>query len=158
MIMKVIPVIPPDLCPLVPLTAAVLPPRPERFVPPRHYQKQPPQAPDEIKAPEVIESKHASGSRLPFDNPGNQVPLKRKPTELLNRCRQLKRKGRFRQNLLGKSADYSVCPVIVVGPELSMNECGIPKDMAANWQTFIIRKLIERGIVKRLNLQEDRGP
>ena len=59
------------------------------------------------------------------------------------------KQGRFRQNLLGKRVDYSARSVIVVGPELSMNECGIPKDMAAElYKPFIIRKLIERGIVK----------
>ena len=62
----------------------------------------------------------------------------------------LKRKqGRFRQNLLGKRVDYSARSVIVVGPELNLHECGLPKDMAAElYKPFIIRKLIERGIVK----------
>ena len=59
------------------------------------------------------------------------------------------KQGRFRQNLLGKRVDYSARSVIVVGPELKMNECGLPKDMAAElYKPFIIRKLIERGIVK----------
>ena len=59
------------------------------------------------------------------------------------------KQGRFRQNLLGKRVDYSARSVIVVGPELSMSECGLPKDMAAElYKPFIIRKLIERGIVK----------
>ena len=59
------------------------------------------------------------------------------------------KQGRFRQNLLGKRVDYSARSVIVVGPELKMHECGIPKDMAAElYKPFIIRKLIERGIVK----------
>ncbi|MDG4869639.1 hypothetical protein P8631_16775, partial [Guyparkeria sp. 1SP6A2] len=57
--------------------------------------------------------------------------------------------GRFRQNLLGKRVDYSARSVIVVGPELKMHECGIPKHMAAElYKPFVIRKLIERGIVK----------
>ena len=57
--------------------------------------------------------------------------------------------GRFRQNLLGKRVDYSARSVIVVGPELQMHECGLPKDMAAElYKPFIIRKLIERGVVK----------
>lgn len=59
------------------------------------------------------------------------------------------KQGRFRQNLLGKRVDYSARSVIVVGPELKMGECGIPKLMAAElYKPFIIRKLIERGIVK----------
>ncbi|HOU74883.1 MAG TPA: DNA-directed RNA polymerase subunit beta', partial [Tenuifilum sp.] len=59
------------------------------------------------------------------------------------------KQGRFRQNLLGKRVDYSARSVIVVGPELKMHECGLPKDMAAElYKPFVIRKLIERGIVK----------
>jgi DNA-directed RNA polymerase subunit beta' len=59
------------------------------------------------------------------------------------------KQGRFRQNLLGKRVDYSGRSVIVVGPELKLHECGLPKDMAAElFKPFIIRKLIERGIVK----------
>jgi DNA-directed RNA polymerase subunit beta' len=59
------------------------------------------------------------------------------------------KQGRFRQNLLGKRVDYSGRSVIVVGPEMKMHECGLPKDMAAElFKPFIIRKLIERGIVK----------
>ncbi len=59
------------------------------------------------------------------------------------------KQGRFRQNLLGKRVDYSARSVIVVGPELKMHEMGIPKDMAAElYKPFVIRKLIERGIVK----------
>ena len=59
------------------------------------------------------------------------------------------KQGRFRQNLLGKRVDYSARSVIVVGPELNMHECGLPKYMAAElYKPFIIRKLIERGIVK----------
>jgi DNA-directed RNA polymerase subunit beta' len=59
------------------------------------------------------------------------------------------KQGRFRQNLLGKRVDYSARSVIVVGPELNLHECGLPKDMAAElYKPFIIRKLIERGIVK----------
>jgi DNA-directed RNA polymerase subunit beta' len=59
------------------------------------------------------------------------------------------KQGRFRQNLLGKRVDYSARSVIVVGPELKLHECGLPKNMAAElYKPFIIRKLIERGIVK----------
>ena len=59
------------------------------------------------------------------------------------------KQGRFRQNLLGKRVDYSGRSVIVVGPELKLHECGLPKNMAAElFKPFIIRKLIERGIVK----------
>lgn len=59
------------------------------------------------------------------------------------------KQGRFRQNLLGKRVDYSARSVIVVGPELKMHECGLPKNMAAElYKPFVIRKLIERGIVK----------
>jgi DNA-directed RNA polymerase subunit beta' len=59
------------------------------------------------------------------------------------------KQGRFRQNLLGKRVDYSGRSVIVVGPELKLSECGLPKDMAAElFKPFIIRKLLERGIVK----------
>jgi DNA-directed RNA polymerase subunit beta' len=59
------------------------------------------------------------------------------------------KQGRFRQNLLGKRVDYSARSVIVVGPNLKLHECGLPKDMAAElFKPFIIRKLIERGVVK----------
>jgi DNA-directed RNA polymerase subunit beta' len=58
------------------------------------------------------------------------------------------KQGRFRQNLLGKRVDYSARSVIVVGPELKLFECGIPKDTAELYKPFVIRKLIERGIVK----------
>ena len=59
------------------------------------------------------------------------------------------KQGRFRQNLLGKRVDYSARSVIVVGPELRMHECGLPKDMAIElYKPFVIRKLIERGTVK----------
>ena len=59
------------------------------------------------------------------------------------------KQGRFRQNLLGKRVDYSARSVIVVGPELKMHECGLPKNMAAElYKPIVMRKLIERGIVK----------
>ena len=65
------------------------------------------------------------------------------------------KQGRFRQNLLGKRVDYSGRSVIVVGPELKLHECGLPKDMAAElFKPFIIRKLIERGIVKTVKSRE----
>ena len=83
--------------------------------------------------------------------PEKQMLLKQMLTVLLKSLSDsLKGKqGRFRQNLLGKRVDYSARSVIVVGPELGLHECGLPKDMAAElYKPFIIRKLIERGIVK----------
>ena len=66
------------------------------------------------------------------------------------------KQGRFRQNLLGKRVDYSGRSVIVVGPELKLHECGLPKDMAAElFKPFIIRKLIERGIVKTVKVCQE---
>ncbi|MFY9365024.1 MAG: DNA-directed RNA polymerase subunit beta', partial [Bacteroidales bacterium] len=156
MIMKVIPVIPPDLRPLVPLDGGrfatsdlndlyrrviIRNNRLKRLI--------------EIKAPEVIlrNEKRMLQEAVDslFDNSRKSSAVKTEANRALKSLSDsLKGKqGRFRQNLLGKRVDYSARSVIVVGPELSMNECGIPKDMAAElYKPFIIRKLIERGIVK----------
>lgn len=109
----------------------------------------------EIKAPEVIlrnekRMLQESVDSL-FDNTRKSSAVKtdsNRPLKSLSDSLKGKQ-GRFRQNLLGKRVDYSARSVIVVGPELKMYECGLPKDMAAElYKPFIIRKLIERGIVK----------
>jgi len=156
MIMKVIPVIPPDLRPLVPLDGGrfatsdlndlyrrviIRNNRLKRLI--------------EIKAPEVIlrnekRMLQESVDSL-FDNSKKSSAVKSESNRALKSLSDsLKGKqGRFRQNLLGKRVDYSARSVIVVGPELNMHECGLPKFMAAElYKPFIIRKLIERGIVK----------
>jgi DNA-directed RNA polymerase subunit beta' len=156
MIMKVVPVIPPELRPLVPLDGGrfatsdlndlyrrviIRNNRLKRLV--------------EIKAPEVIlrnekRMLQESVDSL-FDNTRKSSAVKtdsNRPLKSLSDSLKGKQ-GRFRQNLLGKRVDYSARSVIVVGPELKLSECGIPKDMAAElYKPFIIRKLIERGIVK----------
>ncbi len=156
MIMKVIPVIPPELRPLVPLDGGrfatsdlndlyrrviIRNNRLKRLV--------------EIKAPEVIlrnekRMLQESVDSL-FDNTRKSSAVKtesNRPLKSLSDSLKGKQ-GRFRQNLLGKRVDYSARSVIVVGPELKLYECGIPKDMAAElYKPFVIRKLIERGIVK----------
>ena len=108
----------------------------------------------EIKAPEVIlrnekRMLQESVDSL-FDNQENLCIKTESNRPLKSLSDSLKGKqGRFRQNLLGKRVDYSARSVIVVGPELKFYECGLPKDMAAElYKPFIIRKLIERGIVK----------
>jgi DNA-directed RNA polymerase subunit beta' len=109
----------------------------------------------EIKAPEVIlrNEKRMLQEAVDslFDNSRKANAVKtdsNRPLKSLSDSLKGKQ-GRFRQNLLGKRVDYSARSVIVVGPELNMHECGIPKDMAAElYKPFIIRKLIERGIVK----------
>ena len=156
MILKVIPVIPPELRPLVPLDGGrfatsdlndlyrrviIRNNRLKRLI--------------EIKAPEVILRnekrmlQEAVDSLL--DNSRKSSAVKsdaNRPLKSLSDSLKGKQ-GRFRQNLLGKRVDYSARSVIVVGPELKMGECGIPKDMAAElYKPFVIRKLIERGIVK----------
>ena len=156
MILKVIPVIPPDLRPLVPLDGGrfatsdlndlyrrviIRNNRLKRLI--------------EIKAPEVILRnekrmlQEAVDSLL--DNSRRSSAVKsdaNRPLKSLSDSLKGKQ-GRFRQNLLGKRVDYSARSVIVVGPELKMGECGLPKDMAAElYKPFVIRKLIERGIVK----------
>ena len=156
MILKVIPVIPPDLRPLVPLDGGrfatsdlndlyrrviIRNNRLKRLI--------------EIKAPEVIlrNEKRMLQEAVDslFDNSKKSNAVKSEANRTLKSLSDsLKGKqGRFRQNLLGKRVDYSARSVIVVGPELKMHECGLPKFMAAElYKPFIIRKLIERGIVK----------
>jgi len=109
----------------------------------------------EIKAPEVIlrNEKRMLQEAVDslFDNSRKSNAVKtdaNRPLKSLSDSLKGKQ-GRFRQNLLGKRVDYSARSVIVVGPELKLHECGLPKDMAAElYKPFIIRKLIERGIVK----------
>ncbi|EGV42576.1 DNA-directed RNA polymerase subunit beta' [Bizionia argentinensis JUB59] len=156
MILKVIPIIPPELRPLVPLDGGrfatsdlndlyrrviIRNNRLKRLV--------------EIKAPEVIlrnekRMLQESVDSL-LDNTRKSSAVKtdsNRPLKSLSDSLKGKQ-GRFRQNLLGKRVDYSARSVIVVGPELKLFECGIPKDMAAElYKPFVIRKLIERGIVK----------
>ncbi len=156
MIVKVVPVIPPDLRPLVPLDGGrfatsdlndlyrrviIRNNRLKRLI--------------EIKAPEVIlrNEKRMLQEAVDslFDNSRKSNAVKTENNRALKSLSDsLKGKqGRFRQNLLGKRVDYSARSVIVVGPKLKLHECGIPKDMAAElFKPFIIRKLIERGIVK----------
>ncbi|MFC4666502.1 DNA-directed RNA polymerase subunit beta' [Falsiporphyromonas endometrii] len=156
MIVKVVPVIPPDLRPLVPLDGGrfatsdlndlyrrviIRNNRLKRLI--------------EIKAPEVIlrNEKRMLQEAVDslFDNSRKSSAVKgdnNRPLKSLSDSLKGKQ-GRFRQNLLGKRVDYSARSVIVVGPELKMHECGLPKDMAAElYKPFVIRKLIERGIVK----------
>ncbi|MDR0698493.1 MAG: DNA-directed RNA polymerase subunit beta' [Tannerella sp.] len=156
MIVKVVPVIPPELRPLVPLDGGrfatsdlndlyrrviIRNNRLKRLI--------------DIKAPEVIlrNEKRMLQEAVDslFDNSRKSSAVKsdaNRPLKSLSDSLKGKQ-GRFRQNLLGKRVDYSARSVIVVGPELKMGECGIPKDMAAElYKPFIIRKLIERGIVK----------
>ena len=156
MIIKAVPVIPPELRPLVPLDGGrfatsdlndlyrrviIRNNRLKRLV--------------EIKAPEVIlrnekRMLQESVDSL-FDNTRKSSAVKtdsNRPLKSLSDSLKGKQ-GRFRQNLLGKRVDYSARSVIVVGPELKLFECGLPKDMAAElYKPFITRKLIERGIVK----------
>jgi DNA-directed RNA polymerase subunit beta' len=156
MIMKVVPVIPPELRPLVPLDGGrfatsdlndlyrrviIRNNRLKRLI--------------EIKAPDVIlrNEKRMLQEAVDslFDNSRKVNAVKTESNRALKSLSDsLKGKqGRFRQNLLGKRVDYSARSVIVVGPELKLHECGLPKDMAAElFKPFIIRKLIERGIVK----------
>ena len=156
MIVKVVPVIPPELRPLVPLDGGrfatsdlndlyrrviIRNNRLKRLI--------------EIKAPDVImrNEKRMLQEAVDslFDNSRKANAVKTDSNRALKSLSDsLKGKqGRFRQNLLGKRVDYSGRSVIVVGPELKMSECGIPKDMASElFKPFVIRKLLERGIVK----------
>jgi len=156
MIVRVVPVIPPDLRPLVPLDGGrfatsdlndlyrrviIRNNRLKRLI--------------EIKAPEVIlrNEKRMLQEAVDslFDNSRKVNAVKTENNRALKSLSDsLKGKqGRFRQNLLGKRVDYSARSVIVVGPKLQIHECGLPKDMAAElYKPFVIRKLIERGIVK----------
>ena len=156
MIMKVIPVIPPELRPLVPLdggrfATSDLNDLYRRVIIRNNRLKRL----MEIKAPEVIlrnekRMLQESVDSL-FDNTRKASAVKtesNRPLKSLSDSLKGKQ-GRFRQNLLGKRVDYSARSVIVVGPELKLYECGLPKDMAAElYKPFVIRKLIERGIVK----------
>ncbi len=155
MVLKVLPVIPPDIRPLVPLDGGrfatsdlndlyrrviIRNNRLKRLI--------------EIKAPEVI---MRNEKRMLQEAVDSLLDNSKKSTAVKNDNRPLKslsdflrgKQGRFRQNLLGKRVDYSARSVIVVGPNLKMHECGLPKDIAAElFKPFVIRKLIERGIVK----------
>ena len=156
MVIKVVPVIPPELRPLVPLDGGrfatsdlndlyrrviIRNNRLKRLI--------------EIKAPEVIlrNEKRMLQEAVDslFDNSRKANAVKtdaNRPLKSLSDSLKGKQ-GRFRQNLLGKRVDYSARSVIVVGPEMNLHECGLPKDMAAElYKPFVIRKLIERGIVK----------
>ena len=156
MVMKVIPVTPPDLRPLVPLdggrfATSDLNDLYRRVIIRNNRLKKL----IEIKAPEVIlrNEKRMLQEAVDslFDNSKKSSAVKSESNRALKSLSDsLKGKqGRFRQNLLGKRVDYSARSVIVVGPELNMHECGLPKFMAAElYKPFIIRKLIERGIVK----------
>jgi len=156
MIMKVIPVTPPDLRPLVPLdggrfATSDLNDLYRRVIIRNNRLKKL----IEIQAPEVIlrNEKRMLQEAVDslFDNSKKSSAVKSESNRALKSLSDsLKGKqGRFRQNLLGKRVDYSARSVIVVGPELNMHECGLPKFMAAElYKPFVIRKLIERGIVK----------
>ena len=156
MIMKIIPVIPPELRPLVPLdggrfATSDLNDLYRRVIIRNNRLKRL----MEIKAPEVIlrNEKRMLQEAVDslFDNSRKASAVKsesNRPLKSLSDSLKGKQ-GRFSQNLLGKRVDYSARSVIVVGPELKMGECGLPKLMAAElYKPFIIRKLIERGIVK----------
>jgi DNA-directed RNA polymerase subunit beta' len=156
MIVKVVPVIPPELRPLVPLDGGrfatsdlndlyrrviIRNNRLKRLI--------------EIKAPDVIlrNEKRMLQEAVDslFDNSRKASAVKTESNRALKSLSDsLKGKqGRFRQNLLGKRVDYSGRSVIVVGPEMKLSECGLPKDMASElFKPFIIRKMLERGIVK----------
>jgi len=156
MILKIIPVTPPELRPLVPLdggrfATSDLNDLYRRVIIRNNRLKRL----MEIKAPEVIlrNEKRMLQEAVDslFDNSRKASAVKseaNRPLKSLSDSLKGKQ-GRFRQNLLGKRVDYSARSVIVVGPELKMGECGLPKLMAAElYKPFIIRKLIERGIVK----------
>ncbi len=155
-VMQYIPVIPPELRPLVPLdggrfASSDLNDLYRRVIIRNNRLKRL----IEIKAPEVIlrnekRMLQESVDSL-FDNSRKSNAVKAEGGRALKSLSDVLKgkQGRFRQNLLGKRVDYSGRSVIVVGPEMSLHECGIPKDMAAElFKPFIIRKLIERGIVK----------
>ena len=156
MILKVIPVTPPDLRPLVPLdggrfATSDLNDLYRRVIIRNNRLKKL----IEIKAPEVIlrNEKRMLQEAVDslFDNSKKSNTIKSESNRALKSLSDsLKGKqGRFRQNLLGKRVDYSARSVIVVGPELKMHECGLPKFIAAElYKPFIIRKLLERGVVK----------
>jgi len=156
MVMQYIPVIPPELRPLVPLdggrfASSDLNDLYRRVIIRNNRLKRL----LEIKAPEVIlrNEKRMLQEAVDslFDNSRKSNAVKAEGGRALKSLSDVLKgkQGRFRQNLLGKRVDYSGRSVIVVGPELKLHECGLPKDMAAElFKPFIIRKLIERGIVK----------
>jgi DNA-directed RNA polymerase subunit beta' len=156
MVMQYIPVIPPELRPLVPLdggrfASSDLNDLYRRVIIRNNRLKRL----LEIKAPEVIlrNEKRMLQEAVDslFDNSRKSNAVKAEGGRALKSLSDVLKgkQGRFRQNLLGKRVDYSGRSVIVVGPELKLYECGLPKDMAAElFKPFIIRKLIERGIVK----------
>ena len=156
MVMQYIPVIPPELRPLVPLdggrfASSDLNDLYRRVIIRNNRLKRL----LEIKAPEVIlrNEKRMLQEAIDslFDNSRKSNAVKAEGGRALKSLSDVLKgkQGRFRQNLLGKRVDYSGRSVIVVGPELKIHECGLPKDMAAElFKPFIIRKLIERGIVK----------
>jgi len=156
MVMKYIPVIPPELRPLVPLdggrfASSDLNDLYRRVIIRNNRLKRL----LEIKAPEVIlrNEKRMLQEAIDslFDNSRKSNAVKAEGGRALKSLSDVLKgkQGRFRQNLLGKRVDYSGRSVIVVGPELKMHECGLPKDMAAElFKPFVIRKLIKRGIVK----------
>src|SRR4026208_2473890 len=156
MVMQYIPVIPPELRPLVPLdggrfASSDLKDLYRRVIIRNNRLKRL----LEIKAPEVIlrNEKRMLQEAIDslFDNSRKSNAVKAEGGRALKSLSDVLKgkQGRFRQNLLGKRVDYSGRSVIVVGPELKLHECGLPKDMAAElFKPFIIRKLIERGIVK----------
>jgi DNA-directed RNA polymerase subunit beta' len=156
MVMQYIPVIPPELRPLVPLdggrfASSDLNDLYRRVIIRNNRLKRL----MEIKAPEVIlrNEKRMLQEAVDslFDNSRKSNAVKAEGGRALKSLSDVLKgkQGRFRQNLLGKRVDYSGRSVIVVGPELKLHECGLPKDMAAElFKPFIIRKLIERGIVK----------
>ncbi len=156
MVMQYIPVIPPELRPLVPLdggrfASSDLNDLYRRVIIRNNRLKRL----LEIKAPEVIlrNEKRMLQEAVDslFDNSRKSNAVKAEGGRALKSLSDVLKgkQGRFRQNLLGKRVDYSGRSVIVVGPELKMHECGLPKDMSAElFKPFIIRKLIERGIVK----------
>jgi len=156
MVVKIVPVIPPELRPLVPLdggrfASADLNDLYRRVIIRNNRLKRL----LEVKAPEVIlrNEKRMLQEAVDslFDNSRKASAVKtesNRPLKSLSDSLKGKQ-GRFRQNLLGKRVDYSGRSVIVVGPELKLNECGIPKEMASElFKPFIIRKMLERGIVK----------
>jgi DNA-directed RNA polymerase subunit beta' len=156
MVMQYIPVIPPELRPLVPLdggrfASSDLNDLYRRVIIRNNRLKRL----LEIKAPEVIlrNEKRMLQEAIDslFDNSRKSNAVKAEGGRALKSLSDVLKgkQGRFRQNLLGKRVDYSGRSVIVVGPEMKLHECGLPKDMAAElFKPFIIRKLIERGIVK----------
>jgi len=156
MVMQYIPVIPPEFRPLVPLdggrfASSDLNDLYRRVIIRNNRLKRL----MEIKAPEVIlrNEKRMLQEAIDslFDNSRKSNAVKAEGGRALKSLSDVLKgkQGRFRQNLLGKRVDYSGRSVIVVGPEMKMHECGLPKDMAAElFKPFVIRKLIERGIVK----------